>query len=86
MALDYTPLTKELRNPDTMFLLHKSIAPYTKLLLSPNRLATAIEITSPDRPPFVEVNIQKKEKGALGMWLNNVPNICVLLGNLDDSI
>ena len=77
-------------NPNTLFLIHNSIAPDTKLLHSPNRFATAIEITLPDQPPFSVLDMHgpfsKLDRHDIDSWMATVPAIGILMGDFIDRI
>ena len=84
------PHNVQTHNPDTIFLIHKLIAPYTKLLHSPNGTATAIEITLPAQPFFSVLKVHgpfsRQERNNIDPWMATVPDVGILMGDFNDRI
>ena len=56
MAPQYQPVAHTANNPDVLFLVHRSIAQYIRLLKPAHPYCVAVEVSLPDRPAFTVAN------------------------------
>ena len=87
MAPQYQPMTHTANNPDVIFLVHRSIAQYTRLLQPAHPCGVAVEVSLPDRPTFSAANIHgpfdQRSRTSLDHWISQLPRLGLLMGDFN---
>ena len=87
MAPQYQPITHTASNPDVIFVAHRSIAQYTRLLQPAHPCGVAVEVSLPDRPPFSAANIHgpfdRRSRTSLDHWISQLPRLGLLMGDFN---
>ena len=93
MAKNYTPVSYNTHNPDTMYLVHDSVHKYVTILRHyPGREGSglAIQLALPDMPPSVIINMQgpfeKAQPYAMDKWPGTFNRVDILMGDCTDKI
>ena len=87
MAPHHQPIAHTTDNPDVLFLVHRSISEYTRLLKPAHQYSVAIEVSLPDCPTFTTANIHwpfdRRSRASLDLWISGLPHLGLLMGDFN---
>ena len=83
MAPQYQPVAYTANNPDVLFLVHRSIAQYTRLLQPAHPCGVAVEVSLPNCPAFSAANIHgpfdRRSRTSLDQRISQLSHLGLLM-------